>query len=286
MSNFFYRFLRQMLRRFAMPLFGVFLILHVPVVALVLRDLHGRSEEVERVADRALVWLVAIVAVDMVLFLILAAFLGRSLRDAAAVYGGTPEDDDVDLANRAAAMGELLTIRDPAASVLLAGHTHRAALVPGGRGRVVADAGCWIQALVPVRTWLALPPVFVPAYPCTWVEVRPAVGGAQVSLWERPLAVVRQLSVLERLAMRDRPAPTRPAPARIVREELAVPEPGALRPDWTPGAAAAAAADDPLGSRRWAGIPTEATGPAGPNGSGGPAGSGGAGGRPADERGR
>jgi UDP-2,3-diacylglucosamine pyrophosphatase LpxH len=145
-SNFFYRFLRRTLRRFALPLAGLFVLLHLPVATLVLRDLdrHRRSEEVARMTDRAIVWLFAIVVVDLVLFVLLATFLGRSLRDAAAVYGGTPDSDEVDRARRAAAMGELLTIRDPHASVLLAGHTHRALLVPGGRGRVVADAGCWI----------------------------------------------------------------------------------------------------------------------------------------------
>jgi UDP-2,3-diacylglucosamine pyrophosphatase LpxH len=264
-SNFFYRFLRRTLRRFAFPLAGLFVLLHLPVATLILHDLnrHRRSEEVARLTDRAIIWLFAIVVVDLILFVVLAAFLGRSLRDAAAVYGGTPEDDEVDEARRAAAMGELLTIRDPAASVLLGGHTHRALLVPGGRGRVVADAGCWIQGMVPVRAWLSLPPVFVPAYPCTWLQVLPAVGGVKVSLWERPLAVVRQLSLLERIVMRGRPAPSKPGPARTVREELALPHPGALRADWTPGAAAASATDDPLGSQRWAGLPTASTGSAG-----------------------
>ena len=264
-SNFFYRFLRRTLRRFALPLAGLFVLLHLPVATLILHDLnrHRRSEEVARLTDRAIIWLFAIVVVDLILFVVLAAFLGRSLRDAAAVYGGTPEDDEVDEARRAAAMGELLTIRDPAASVLLGGHTHRALLVPGGRGRVVADAGCWIQGMVPVRAWLSLPPVFVPAYPCTWLQVLPAVGGVKVSLWERPLAVVRRLSLLERIVMRGRPGPSKPGPARTVREELALPHPGALRADWTPGAAAASATDDPLGSQRWAGLPAASAGSAG-----------------------
>jgi UDP-2,3-diacylglucosamine pyrophosphatase LpxH len=264
-SNFFYRFLRRTLRRFALPLAGLFVLLHLPVATLVLHDLsqHRRTEEVARLTDRAVVWLFAIVLIDLILFVALAAFLGRSLRDAAAVYGGTPEDEEVDQAHRAAAMGELLTIRDPAASVLLGGHTHRSLLVPGGRGRVVADAGCWIQGLVPVRAWLSLPPVFVPAYPCTWLQVLPAVGGITVSLWERPLAVVRRLSLVERIVMRGRPAPSKPAPPRTVREELALPRPGALRADWTPGAAAGAAGDDPLGSQRWAGLPAAPAGSAG-----------------------
>jgi hypothetical protein len=105
--------------------------------------------------------------------------------------------------------------------------------------------------------------VFVAAYPCTWLQVLPAAGGVKVSLWERPLAVTRRLSLVERAVMRGRPGPPKPAPGRIVREELALPKPGALRPDWTPGAAAAEATDDPLGSQRWAGLPTASAGSAG-----------------------
>jgi hypothetical protein len=113
--------------------------------------------------------------------------------------------------------------------------------------------------------------VFVPAYPCTWLQVLPAVGGVQVSLWERPLAVVQRLSLLERLVMRGRAAPSPPVPASKVLEELASPRPGELRPDWTPGAAAAAATDDPLGSQRWAGLPSAPGAPTASAGSGGSA---------------
>ena len=44
-SNFFYRFLRRTLRRFALPLAGLFVLLHLPVATLVLRDLHRRRAE-------------------------------------------------------------------------------------------------------------------------------------------------------------------------------------------------------------------------------------------------
>jgi UDP-2,3-diacylglucosamine pyrophosphatase LpxH len=225
-SNFFYRFLRRALRRFAGPLITVFVLLHVPVISLVLHDLHGRSGDVERLASRALLWLVAIVAVDLVLFLVLSAFLGRSLRDAASVYGGSPDDSEEEPADRAGAMGELLALRDPAASVLLTGHTHQDALLPDGHGRVVADAGCWVRALVPVRAWLSLPPVFVRSYPCTWLEVRPSVSGAVVTLWRRPLAVTRSLSLVERLAMRDRPPSRRGGRAELVSTAVASSRPG------------------------------------------------------------
>ncbi|HEV7657599.1 MAG TPA: amino acid permease [Mycobacteriales bacterium] len=41
-----------------------------------------------------------------------------------------------------------------------------------------------------VFIWLSLPPVFVRSYPCTWLEVRPCVTGAVVTLWRR---LVRRL---------------------------------------------------------------------------------------------
>jgi UDP-2,3-diacylglucosamine pyrophosphatase LpxH len=255
-SNFFYRFLRRALRRFAGPLTVLFVLLHVPVISLVLHDLRGKSEEVERMASRALVWLVAIVAVDLVLFLILAMFLGRSLRDAAATYGGTPQDENEELAERAAAMGELLILRNPGASVLLTGHTHRDALVADGHGRVVADSGCWVRALVPVRAWLALPPVFVRSYPCTWVELTPGVHGVEVALWRWPLAVTRKLSLVERLAMRDRPPSRRGGLPELVSSAVATPDPGPVRADWTPGRSPGT--DDGTGSQRWAGMPVGA----------------------------
>jgi hypothetical protein len=46
---------------------------------------------------------------------------------------------------------------------------------------VLVDAGCWVRALVPVRSWIGLPPVFAPTYECTWAEVRPAPMGATVA---------------------------------------------------------------------------------------------------------
>ena len=55
---------------------------------------------------------------------------------------------------------EVVNRFDLLAPVRLGGHTHRALLVPGGRGRVVADADCWIEGMVPVQASFSLPPVF------------------------------------------------------------------------------------------------------------------------------
>ena len=83
----------------------------VPVATLVLRDLdrHRRSEEVARMTDRAIIWLFAVVVVDLLLFLALAAFLGRSLRDAAShlPFGEERVDDRAGIVSR----GELAHVQ-------------------------------------------------------------------------------------------------------------------------------------------------------------------------------
>ena len=166
-SNFFYRFLRRTLRRFALPLFALFLLLHLPAVSLALRDLQGRTEEVERVVYRGLWWLVVIVAIDLVLLVALSAFLGRSLREAAAVYGGTPDDAESDLLGARRRDGRAagdpgpgrVGAADRAHAPLRAG-PRRAR--PGGRGRRllgtragpgpgVAVAAAGLRAGVPVH---------------------------------------------------------------------------------------------------------------------------------------
>jgi hypothetical protein len=81
---------------------------------------------------------------------------------------------------------------------------------------VAADAGCWVRGLVPVRAWLALPPVFVPTYPVNWVDIQAGGEGVAVELWERRLAVTRRLGRIERLVARRPLPPADAAPARVV----------------------------------------------------------------------
>jgi enterochelin esterase-like enzyme len=90
-ANFFYRFLSQALRRFALPLAVLFLLLHLPLAALVLSDLSGRFAEAGELGASAIRWALGIVAVDLVPLVGLSAFLGRSLQCAVPVYGGRPD---------------------------------------------------------------------------------------------------------------------------------------------------------------------------------------------------
>jgi hypothetical protein len=147
-ANYFCRFLHHALSRFALPLLAAFVLLHLPVAALVLSDLSGRFTEAGELGAQALRWALAIVTVDLVLLGVLAAFLGRSLQHALAAYGapGPDQDDQPDpsLQPTGAAPGGQLC----PAQVLATGHTHQARLRRADRHPVVVDAGCWVQALV------------------------------------------------------------------------------------------------------------------------------------------
>jgi hypothetical protein len=84
-------------------------------------------------------------------------------------------------------------------------------------GKLAVDSGCWIRALMPVRAWLGLPPVFAPAYPCAWVEVDTSLEGVRVALWQRDVEIRRRLNLAERLLAR-RPLPqVAPSPPRVLR---------------------------------------------------------------------
>jgi hypothetical protein len=69
-----------------------------------------------------------------------------------------------------------------------------------------------------------MPPVFVPAYPVNWVEVRSADDRVTVALWQRRLTVERRrLELLEWLAAK-RPLPSADAePPRVVAEVAVTP---------------------------------------------------------------
>jgi hypothetical protein len=87
---------------------------------------------------------------------------------------------------------------------------------PVNRERVAVDSGCWIRALVPVRAWFGLPPVFVPTYPCTWIEVETSSEGVGVRLVERSVAVPRRLFLIERLLARGRLPTADGQPPRVL----------------------------------------------------------------------
>src|SRR5829696_2979765 len=211
-SNFFYKFMGRALRDFALPLVLLTIALNLAVGLLV-----GDLGRIAYLGNRAVRWVSSFVLTNLALLALLSTFLGRSFRRAAAAYGLPTPDEAADEAQvRKGDLPELLIRRDPAAAVLVTGHTHEPGIVQLPGGRVAADAGCWVRGLVPVRAWLALPPVFVPTYPVNWVDVRATGDGVAVDLWERRLAVTRRLGKIERLVARRPLPPDDAAPAQVV----------------------------------------------------------------------
>jgi UDP-2,3-diacylglucosamine pyrophosphatase LpxH len=211
-SNFFYKFMGRALRDFALPLVLLTIALNLGVGLLV-----GDPGRIAELGSRAVRWMSTFVLTNLALLALLSTFLGRSFRRAAAAYGLPTPDEAADEAQvRKGDLPELLARRDPTAGVLVTGHTHEPGIIRLPGGRVAADAGCWVRGLVPVRAWLALPPVFVPTYPVNWVEVRARPDGVALDLWERRLAVTRRLGHIERLVARRPLPPDTAAPAQVV----------------------------------------------------------------------
>jgi UDP-2,3-diacylglucosamine pyrophosphatase LpxH len=211
-SNFFYKFMGRALRDFALPLVLLTIALNLAVGLLV-----GDLGRIAYLGNRAVRWVSSFVLTNLALLAVLSTFLGRSFRRAAAAYGlPTPDEATEEAQVPPADLPELLQRRDPGATVLLTGHTHEPGILRLPEGRVAVDGGCWVRGLVPVRTWLSLPPVFVPTYPVTWVDVQATADGVAVDLWERRLAVSRRIGRIERLVARRPLPPTDAAPAQVV----------------------------------------------------------------------
>ena len=211
-SNFFYKFMGRALRDFALPLVLLTIALNLAVGLLV-----GDLGRIAYLGNRAVRWVSSFVLTNLALLALLSTFLGRSFRRAAAAYGlPTPDEAEDEAQARKGDLPELLDRRDPAAGVLVTGHTHEPGVMHLPGGRVAADAGCWVRGLVPVRAWLSLPPVFVPTYPVNWVDIQATGEGVVVELWERRLPVTRRLGRIELLVAR-RPLPhADAAPAQVV----------------------------------------------------------------------
>jgi UDP-2,3-diacylglucosamine pyrophosphatase LpxH len=91
-ANFFYRYLSRALQDIALPLTGLFLLLHLPIVATLAAGLLGRLGPVGELSGRLAGWAVLVAALDLVLVGVIFAFVGRTLRQAVSVYGGSPEE--------------------------------------------------------------------------------------------------------------------------------------------------------------------------------------------------
>jgi UDP-2,3-diacylglucosamine pyrophosphatase LpxH len=106
------------------------------------------------------------------------------------------------------------TVSGRQVAVFVSGHTHAPALSavarPGGTAVVVANTGCWLRQLQPVKPWLDAPPVYVPVFVRSHVRVRAGDGGITVELWNHPSPTEWRLPWIERAAIAGR-GPARPS---------------------------------------------------------------------------
>ena len=87
--------------------------------------LVGDLGRIAYLGNRAVRWVSSFVLTDLALLALLSTFLGRSFRRAAAAYGlPTPDEAADEAQTRKGDLPELLARRDPAATVLVTGHTH------------------------------------------------------------------------------------------------------------------------------------------------------------------
>jgi calcineurin-like phosphoesterase family protein len=97
-------------------------------------------------------------------------------------------------------------------AVFVSGHTHAPALSAfrraGGEGGVLANSGCWLRQLRPIPAHFHGPPVFVPRFVLTHVQVALGPAGVVVELREQPKPAPPGLRLAERIAVLGRlPAP-------------------------------------------------------------------------------
>jgi UDP-2,3-diacylglucosamine pyrophosphatase LpxH len=106
------------------------------------------------------------------------------------------------------------TVAGREVAVFVSGHSHAPALStvtrPDGTAAVVANTGCWLRQLQPVKPWLDAPPVYVPVFVRTHVRVRAGDGSITVDLWNHPSPAEWKLPWMERAAIAGR-GPSRPS---------------------------------------------------------------------------
>jgi hypothetical protein len=73
---------------FLLPLAGLFLLLHVPIVAALAAGLWGRLGSLGAASGRLAQWALLVAGVDLVLLAAAFAFVGRTLRQAAPAPEG------------------------------------------------------------------------------------------------------------------------------------------------------------------------------------------------------
>ena len=161
-----------------------------------------------------------VLLISVVFFLVIRHAMRRML--AAADAGGKPHYSPAEVSRRKIEdllRGHGRAPMDPSldpttVDVFVSGHTHLPSLEEVGRSDgqrvVVANSGCWLRQLQPVRPHLKGPPVYVSKFVLTHVRVYARDASLRVELWDQPKPARQSLTRLERLLSYRRRPPQPP----------------------------------------------------------------------------
>ncbi len=227
MSTYFYQQVRRVVKYIILPGALLYLIFHL-VPLYLLFDRFGTSLFVRGISslpDLELVLALLIVMFDssLLLLLLVGLLIHYDFVRTRRRYGIQDPDDIFRRGARhyrrtceALVSGTQWPAHWPAeeawsgADLFVYGHTHTQALtqvVAGGTRRAFANTGTWTRKVISIRTYLQLPPVFVPTYELNYVTVSRAGAAMQVELWEWPKSLEYRLPWTERLATIGRHRP-------------------------------------------------------------------------------
>ncbi|MBX6762548.1 MAG: metallophosphoesterase [Rubrobacteraceae bacterium] len=173
--------------------------------------------------DAAIKDAVFFVSITLLLFAALVLLLGRTLRRFVSAMHevntdsgvGPSQEQRIDELVVQGRRPPMLDRDVPHIDAFVSGHTHTPDLRVldrhDGRRTIVANSGCWLRWLTPIRAWLKGPPVFVPTFMLTHVRVFVRGTRLRVELWQHPKPTALQLTRLERLATFGK-RPRQPAP--------------------------------------------------------------------------
>jgi hypothetical protein len=186
----------------------------VPLVAWLIGLLQGRALDasgVQSILTEVALNVLVLLAAFLLIFAIVRRALRRSIGFIAPHLAGI--DEGMASLERVEALKDLdepvpnrrdVTYRD--IDVFVWGHSHAPTLKVIRRESrtgigIVANAGCWLRQLHPIRAHLWAPPVFVARFVLTHVRVTCSPEGLRAELWEHVRRAPQRLLWTERLAV-------------------------------------------------------------------------------------
>ncbi len=226
-STYFYQQVRRILKYIVLPMSIIYLLFHLLPLYLIFEQFRdtflGRSvaslPNLELIIAGIIIMFDSSLLVGFLVWMLIRFDFARTRRR----YGLQDPDD---IFRRGArhyrrtceelVSGEQVPVHWPAeepwngADLFVYGHTHTQALTTidhDGAPRAFANTGTWTRKVIRIQTNLKLPPVFIPVYELSYLTVERVANAMQITLWDRPKALIYRLPWTERLAILFRRRP-------------------------------------------------------------------------------